>query len=79
MSDADLRKHFDLKQCPNPSHPFSIGSMIGEWVWAEDCWSQLVGERMQTYYLTYYKIDSVEGTRAYSLVVWRLKVIWGFV
>ena len=79
MTDADLRKHFDLKPCPNPSHSFSIGSLIGKWIWAEDCWSQLAQGRLQTFYFTLHRIDSATGTRAYSLVLWKLKIIWGWV
>ena len=78
MTKDELRKHFDLKPCPNYPHEFNFLSMTGEWVWAEDCWAQIVGQRMQTLHFSFHTIKSVEGTVAYSLVVWKLKIIWGF-
>lgn len=78
MTESELRNHFDLKPCLSPSHSFSLGKLIGEWVWAKDCWSQLSQDRLQTFYFSFHRVDSVGGTRAYSLVIWKLKIIWGF-
>ena len=77
MTEAELRKHFDLKPCPNAPHEFEIGRLIGEWIWAEDCWSQLTQGRLQTFHFSLQRLDSVDGQRAYSLVIWKLKIIWG--
>lgn len=77
MTKDELRTHFKLKKCPNPAHDFSFFKVIGEWVWAEDYWSQIVDQRLQTFYFSFHSIDSVSGTGAYSIVIWKLKVIWG--
>jgi hypothetical protein len=77
MNKDELRTHFKLKACPNPHHSFQFWNLIGEWIWAEDCWSQIIDQRMNTYYFSFHSIDSVSGTKAYSIVVWKLKIIWG--
>jgi hypothetical protein len=79
MTEAELRKHFKLKPCPNPSHPFTIGSLMGEWIWAEDFWAQLVGEHMQTLHFCFSTTENQNGTKLYSIVIWKLKVIWSFI
>ena len=77
MTDAELRTHFDLKPCKNPPHAFRIWRLLGEWIWAGDCWSQLVGQHLQTMHVSFHSICCVNGTKAYSIVIWRLKIIWG--
>ncbi len=79
MTKDELRSHFKLKPGVNPINSFSCGNLIGEWVWAEDCWSQLVDDRMQTFWFSIHTIESVSGTKGYSLVIWKLKVLVGFI
>jgi hypothetical protein len=78
MLTSELRKHFDLKPCPNPHHVFSLGNLIGEWVWAEDHWSQLQGDTLQTFLFSAHSIKNTNGTVAYSIVIWKLKLVWGW-
>jgi len=77
MGDTELRAHFDLKPCPRKPHPFSIGRLIGEWVWAQDCWSQLVGNYLQTLWLSFHTTKSTDGITIYCFTAWKLKVIIG--
>lgn len=79
MTDNELRKYFDLKKCPNPSHEFKIGKLMGEWIWAEECWSQLQGGKLQTFFFSFHKIETTDNLKAYSVVIWKLKIIWGFI
>lgn len=76
MNEEELRKHFDLKPTTNPRHEFNLGRLIGEWVWAKDCWSSLSQGRMNTYYFTFHKIQTFDSIKAYSIVIWKLKIIW---
>lgn len=78
MTKDELRAHFDLKPCPNTPHEFSFLNITGELVWAKDNWAQLVDQRLQTLHLSFHSIKSVEGTVAHSIVIWKLKIIWGF-
>lgn len=77
MTRDELRTHFDLKPCPNPKHLFKVGRLMGEWRWARDAWSQLVGETMQTLHLALHTTHAVDGTTIHSITIWKLKVIWG--
>lgn len=79
MTEAELKNYFDLRPCTNKAQPFKIRNLIGEWQWANDHWSQLVGERLQTLYLSFHSIKTTTGLVAYSITLWKLKVIWGFV
>lgn len=79
MTDAELRKHFDLKPCPNPRHEFQVGKLFGEWVWAADCWASLVDGRLKSYALSAHSLKSESGQKAYVLIIWRLKIIWGWI
>ena len=76
MTDEELRAHFDLKPCPNPAHAFSLGKLMGEWRIAEDDWSQLVGQNLQTLLLSYHTTKSTSGIVLHSITIFRLKIIW---
>ena len=76
MTEQELRSHYDLKPCPNAPHSFELGRLMGEWVWAEDSWSQLVGDKLQTHYCAFTSSKNVHNTVIYSFVIWKLKVIW---
>lgn len=68
----------DLFDCPNPPHEFSIGPLIGQWRWASSCWSSIsVTGTMANYGLCLCTINTLDGHRAYKLVIWRLSVIFG--
>jgi hypothetical protein len=77
MTKEELRKHFNLKPGVNPIHKFSFGNLIGEW--AEDYWSQLVDDKMQTFWFSIHTIESIEGIKAGSFVFWKFKIIFGLV
>ena len=79
MTNDELRKIFDLKSCPNPAHEFKFGRLMGEWRWAEDCWSQLVGDRLQTLWFSIHTTTSTDKLTIYCLTIWKLKVIVGVV
>jgi hypothetical protein len=79
MNNQELRTHFDLKKCPNKPHNFEIGKLFGNWVWAEDNWSTLVGDKLNTHYFSLHKIKSVDNIVAYSIVILKLKIIWTFI
>ncbi len=79
LTELELKAHFDLKPCTNPYHDFKFGRLMGQWQIANDCWSQLCGQHMQTQHFCYYGIKDVKGLKGYVLVIGKLKVIWGFV
>lgn len=79
MTRDELKLHFDLKPCPNPKHEFSIGNLIGEWRWSEDFWAQLVGENLQTLYLSFHTTKNTNGTVIYCITIFKLKIIFGLV
>jgi hypothetical protein len=79
MTNDELRKIFDLKPCPNPGHEFKFGRLMGEWRRAADCWSQLVGDKLQTLWFSIHTTKSTDNLTIYCLTVWKLKVIVGVV
>lgn len=78
MNDSELRVHFGLVPCLNPEHSFKLKNLIGAWRIARESWAVLQDGRLNKIYLSFHSIESVDGFTAYSIVVWRLKVIWGF-
>jgi hypothetical protein len=79
LTKDELRLHYDLKKCSNPSHEFKIGKLMGEWIWAEDCWAQLVDDKLQTFWFSIHTTETVDRLKIYCLTVWKLKVIVGIV
>lgn len=79
LTKDELRKHYDLKPCANKTHEFKFGKLMGEWIWAEDCWSQLVDDKLQTFWFSIHTTETVDGLKIYSLTAWKLKVIIGII
>lgn len=78
MNKDELRDHFNLKQCTNPIHNFTIGKIIGEWIWADDCWSQIVdNDKLQTLWFAIHTTERVDGLKIISFTAWRLKIMMG--
>lgn len=81
MSDATNYRQLwkdrgELFDCPNPPHTFSLGSLIGQWRWAASSWSSVnVNGDMSNYGLCLCTINTLDGLRAYKLVIWRLSII----
>ena len=81
MNHAELKEHFDVKACPNKEHFFEIGSMLASWQIAEDDWAA-VSEHSQTKrteIISFVSVQSVDGIKFYSLTLFKLKIVWGFV
>ena len=79
MTKDELRVHFDLKLCPNPRHPFEFGRFMGEWIWAKDCWAQLVDYKLQTMWVSIHTTKRIDGLSLLSVVVWKFKLSVGIV
>jgi hypothetical protein len=77
LTKDELRKHYDLKPCTNKTHKFKFGRLIGEWIWANDRWSQLVGDKLQTMWFSINTTEEFDGLKIHSLIIWKLKVIVG--
>lgn len=69
----------ELFDCPNPAHEFKFGRVVGYWQWAKSCWSNVseVGT-MTNYGLCLCTLNSLDGIKAYKVVVWRLSIIFAF-
>lgn len=78
LDKDELRKHYDLKSCTNKAHDFQIGKLIGSWHWANDSWSQLVDDKLQTMWFSIHTTERLDGLKIHSLIIWKLKVIVGF-
>lgn len=76
------REHFEsigrLYKCPNPSHDFELGRVIGTWHWASECWSDLT-ERgtLVTHLFDVGTIESVSGGKGVRIVIWRFMLLVG--
>lgn len=79
MMDEELRKHFDINPTTSPRHEFNLGRLTGEWIWAKTNWCSLAQGRMNTYYFSIHKIQTFDNLKAYSIVIWKLKIIWSIV
>jgi len=77
MTKDELRVHFNLKSCANPRHTFEFGRFMGEWIWAEDCWSQIVDDKLQTLLFAIHTTERVDGLKIISFTAWRLKIMMG--
>lgn len=77
MTNEELKLHFDLKKCMNPPHEFKIGNLIGEWQWANDKWSQLIGDKLQTSWLSFHTTTNLNSTTIYCFTFWKLKLVIG--
>jgi hypothetical protein len=68
-----------LYPCPNPSHDFKIGKLVGQWTMAEDCWSIVTSTgNMHNYLIGIHTIEWLTGEKAFSITIWKLKIIMGF-
>jgi hypothetical protein len=76
MTEEELRQHFDIKPHTGKRHEFTLGRLMGEWAWSNTSWSSLAQGRMNTYYLSYQKIQTFDNIKAYTIVIWKLKIIW---
>lgn len=64
------RERGDLFDCPNPPHSFSVGPMIGQWRWADTCWSSIsVNGEMSNYGLCLCTVNTLDGLKGYKLVI----------
>ena len=79
VNQEQLKKHFDIHPCPNPIHEFEYGRLIGQWQMAQEYWSQLVGETRQDIWFSVYRLKSIEGLVGHCVVIWKFKLIFGFV
>lgn len=80
---SDYRKAWkergELYPCPNPSHPFQIGRLMGQWQWANDCWSSVSATGvMSNYGLCFCTLNTLNGVKVYKIIVWRLSVLLAF-
>jgi len=68
-----------LYPCANRVHEFKIGRLIGEWQWAQDCWSEVSANgSMHNYALGIYSVNWLSGLRAWKVIIWKLSIIFGF-
>lgn len=74
----EFEKQGKLYPCPNPSHPFRVGRLIGQWRWAKDCWSTLSESgTLHNHFLVIDSVDTVDGLKAYQLVIWKFSLMVG--
>jgi hypothetical protein len=67
-----------LYPCPNPPHDFQVGRLMGQWTWAEDCWSEVSSNgHLHNIYFRCCSIETLSGLKSYSLTVWKLNIIIG--
>lgn len=70
----------DLFPCPNPPHEFDVGRITGQWQWAKDAWSVVDSKGdLLTYAFAANSLRTPDGLKAYTVVLWRLKVLWAVV
>lgn len=80
MNHTQLKEHFDVKACPNKEHFFEIGNMLASWQIAEDNWSAVSehSQTMRTEIISFVSVKHADGTKFYSLTIFKLKIVWGF-
>jgi hypothetical protein len=68
-----------LYPCPNKEHRFKLWRVVGQWQWAQDRWSTLTDAGvLQNDFLRIGAIETTDGIKAYSVVVWKLSLMFGF-
>lgn len=79
MNRTQLKEHFGVKTCPNKEHFFEIGKLLGSWQIAEDDWSTVLehSQTMRTEIISYVSVKHADGTKFYSLTLFKLKILWG--
>ena len=79
MNHAQLKEHFEVTTCPNKEHFFEIGKLLGSWQIAEDNWSAVSehSQTMRTEIISFVSVRHVDGTKFYSLTLFKLKILWG--
>ena len=65
-----------LYPCPNPSHPFTIGKIVGTWGWAKKSWGHLneAGNLVTTWFGVL-KIETPSGLSYHKIVVWKFVLL----
>ena len=68
-----------LYPCPNPTHDFQIGRLMGQWTWAKDSWSEVNSNgNLQTNFIRIGYLETLEGLKGYNMILWKLNIIFGF-
>ena len=80
MDHAQLKEHFGVETCPNKEHTFKISKLVGYWRIAKDCWSSVDehSQTLRTEIISFVSVKHMDGTRLYSLTIFKLKIVWGW-
>ena len=78
------REHFEregkLFHCPNKSRYLSIGRLFSQWTIAKKGWSTLCDRGyLQTHLLRIGKTEDTQGRVFYTIIVWKLSVLFAFI
>ena len=80
MNKDHLRKHFGIEPCNNPIHRFQLGALIGQWQWGNRCWSWIDNNECENImYLHIGGVRNYQYVKAWQIVVWRFKLIFGWI
>lgn len=64
-----------LTKCPNPPHPFGVHRLMGEWQWAETCWSTLSEQGyLIDHFVCVSRIRSTDGATTLKMIVGKLLI-----
>jgi|ERR1035437_2227226 hypothetical protein len=79
-----FRAKGDLWNCTNPAHDFQLGKLMGQWQWANECWSEITegldGKegKMLNFGLCLGKVIGIDDRYFYKIIIWRFRLIFAF-
>lgn len=69
-----------LYSCPNPTHDFEVGRLMGQWTMADDCWSTVTGDgNLRNDFFKIGTVHTLDGYKGYQLILWKFNIIFGVV
>jgi len=78
MSREYFKSLGKLYECPNPSHEFVIGRLVGSWRWAKESWCD-INDRgyLVTTFIGITTTETPNGLKLITITLWKLCILLG--
>ena len=80
MTQDEIRSYYGTFSSTAKSHNYTIGRLLLNWKWGEDCWDSITAkDECYTDYFRISRIRNLTGLKCWQLICWRLIVTWAIV
>lgn len=78
MNIQQVKQHFDLKPSPKPWKEFVFSGRLFTITMGNEGWASLTfNMNMQTSYIHFGKVETIDGLMFKRIILWKLMINWG--